>query len=208
MAEVHATAIVHPDSHLADNVVIGPYAIIGPRVTLHDSVTVDSHAVIDGNTAIGEGTHVFPHAVIGMPPQHRRDSSTDSRVQIGKDCIIREHVTIHGGTDRGGGLTTVGDRCFLMVGVHIAHDCEVGDDVTMANNATLGGHVIVGDRAYLGGLAGVHQHVRIGRLAMIPAVSLIKGNVAPFALVLPSTDPLGGVLRGPNLVGLRRNGIA
>ncbi|MCP4328813.1 MAG: acyl-ACP--UDP-N-acetylglucosamine O-acyltransferase [Alphaproteobacteria bacterium] len=208
MAEIHATALVHPNAELADDVVIGAYVTIGPTVRLGRSVVVESHAVIDGDTEIGESTHIFPHAVIGLAPQHRQDSGAHGRVVIGGNCVIREHATIHRGTERGGGLTSVGNNCYLMVGVHVAHDCIVGNDVTMANNATLGGHVTVGDRAYLGGLAGIHQHVRIGRLAMIPAVSLIKGNVAPFALVLPGAEPLGGVLRGPNLVGLRRNGFS
>ena len=208
MPEVHATAVVHPDADIAHDVAIGPYATIGAGVRLGVGVDVGSHVVVDGNCQVGAGTRIHPFVAIGLAPQHRGDDGTAGRVVIGSDCVIREHATIHRGTDEGSGTTQVGDHCYLMVGTHIAHDCIVGNDVTMANNATLGGHVTLGDGVYIGGLSAVHQNLNIGRLTMIGAVIGIRRNVVPFSLIVPNTSYPEGALRGPNIVGLRRSGFS
>jgi UDP-N-acetylglucosamine acyltransferase len=208
MHGIDPTAVVSPSATLADDVTIGAYAVVGSNVTLDPGVIVHHHAVVDGAVTIGAGTEIFPFATVGMRPQHRGDTGAHGRAVIGRNCVIREYATVHVGTDSSGRLTTVGDGCYLMIGAHVAHDCRLGDNVTIANNVALGGHVEVGEGAYLGGLSAIHQHVHIGRFTMIPGGSRIGGNVAPFALVLPSPSPLGGTLRGPNIVGLRRNGFS
>jgi UDP-N-acetylglucosamine acyltransferase len=164
--------------------------------------------VLHGNCEIGAGTRIYPFVTIGLAPQHRGDDGKAGRVVIGGNCVIREHVTIHRGTDGGNGTTRVGADCYLMVGSHIAHDCVVGNHVTMANNATLGGHVTLGDGVYIGGLSAVHQNLNIGRLTMIGGVIGIRRNVVPFSLIVPNNTYPEGALRGPNIVGLRRNGYS
>jgi len=208
MPQVHTTAIVHRDAELAEDVVVGPFAMIGPGVRLASGVDVGAHVILDGDSEIGVGTRIYPFASIGLAPQHRGDAGDSGRVIVGGACVIREHTTIHRGTDRGSGTTRVGDRCYLMVGTHVAHDCNVGNDVTMANNATLGGHVTLADGVYIGGLSAVHQNLNIGRLTMIGAVIGIRRNVVPFSLIVPNTKYPEGALRGPNIVGLRRNGFS
>lgn len=208
MSEIHATAAVHPDAEIADDTVVGPFAVVGQGVKLAAGVNVGAHAVLEGDCTIGAGTRIHPFVAIGMPPQHRGDDGLTGRVAIGADCVIREHVTVHRGTDRGTGTTTVGDRSYLMVGAHVAHDCIVGNDVTMANNATLGGHVVLGDGVYIGGLSAVHQNLNVGRLTMIGGVIGIRKNIVPFSLIVPNSIHPEGALRGPNIVGLRRNGFS
>lgn len=207
MADIHPTAVVDRDAELAGSVSIGPYAVIGSGVQLAEGVSVGAHAVVEGQTRIGEGTQLAPHAVVGLAPQHRRDRGDGGRTVIGARCVLREHVTVHRGTDGGRGVTEIADDCYLMVGVHVAHDCVIGAGVTMANNATLGGHVTVGEGAYLGGLAAIHQNVHVGKFAMVPAFVCLRGHVVPYALVLPNGTWMGGMVRGANLVGLRRRGI-
>jgi len=208
MPEVHATAIVHGDAEIATDVIVGPYATIGPGVRLAGGVEIGSHVVLDGDSEIGIRTRVHSFSTIGLAPQHRGDDGKAGRVVIGSDCVIREHSTIHRGTDGGGGTTRMGDRCYLMVGSHVAHDCIVGNDVTMANNATLGGHVCLGDGVYVGGLSAVHQNLNVGRLSMIGAGIVIRRNVIPFSLIVANHNYPEGALRGPNVVGLRRKGFS
>ena len=208
MPEIHATAIVHGDAEIADDVVVGPYSIIGPRVKLARGVEIAGHVVLAGDCEVGDGTHVHPFVTIGLAPQHRGDEGKAGRVVIGGDCVIREHSTIHRGTDGGNGTTRIGDRSYLMVGSHVAHDCIVGNDVTMANNATLGGHVSLGDGVYVGGLSAVHQNLNVGRLTMIGAGIVIRRNVVPFSLIVANHNYPEGALRGPNIVGLRRKGFS
>src|SRR5690606_36982762 len=140
-------------------------------VELGDRVALVSHVVVAGRTKIGAGTRIYPFASIGHPPQDLKYKGEPSELVIGTNNVIREHVTMNPGTEGGGMITRVGDNCLFMVGVHVAHDCQIGDHVIMANNATLGGHVVVGDYAVLGGLSAVHQFVRIGRHAMIGGMS-------------------------------------
>src|SRR5438067_13494848 len=167
MPQIHPTAMVAPGAQLAEDVVIGPYCVIGEHVELATGVSLKSHVVIDGRTTIGARTRIFPFASIGFETQDLKYKGEPSSLEIGHDNTIREHVTINPGTEGGGMVTRIGNHCLLMVGAHVAHDCQIGDHVIMANNATLAGHVAVEDYALLCGLSPVPQFVRIGRHAMI-----------------------------------------
>lgn len=200
---IHPTAIVEPGATLAPDVSIGAYAVVGAEVVLEAGVQLFSHAVVAGRTHIGPGTRIWPFASVGHQPQDLKYAGEPSRLEIGAECMIREHATLNPGTEGGGMLTSVGDRCLLMMGTHVGHDCRVGSGVIMANNATLAGHVSVGDFAVLGGLSAVHQWVRIGSHAMVGGMTGVERDVIPFGSVLGNRAHLGGL----NAVGLRRRGF-
>ena len=204
MSEIHPTAIIEDGASIGVDVKIGPYCFIGSNVVLADRINLGSHVVISGLTQIGEGTHVFPFASIGHNPQDLKYKGEPSRLEIGCNNVIREHVTMNPGTQGGGLLTKVGDDCLFMVASHIAHDCTVGDNVILVNNATLGGHVKIGDFAIIGGLAAVHQFVRIGRHSMIGGCSGVENDVIPYGSIVGNR----GYLSGLNLVGLKRRGFS
>jgi len=176
-------------ARLADDVEIGPFCTIGANVDLRAGVRLLSHVNLSGVTVIGERTVIYPFASLGTPPQSVKYKGGPTRLLIGPNCEIREHVTMNTGTEEAGGLTEIGARCLFMVGAHVGHDCHVGNDVTFANNATLGGHVIVGDSVFFGGLSAVHQFARIGEGAMIAGVTGVPGETgeAPLALALRAT---------------------
>ncbi len=197
---IHATAIVAPGASIADNVAIGAYCVVGEQVTLSSGVRLESHVVLGGHTSIGANCHIFPFASLGLQPQDLKYDGEPSKLEIGDNNTIREHVTMNPGTAGGGMMTRVGTGCLFMVGVHIAHDCVIGDHVIMANNATLGGHVAVGDYAILGGLSAVHQFVRIGRHAMVGGMSGVEQDVIPFGSVMGDRANLSGL----NIIGLKR----
>ena len=204
MAFIHPSSVVDPQAIVAETAHIGPFCLVGPNVQLGDGVTLHSHVVVEGHTSIGAGTEIYPFASIGHPPQDLKYKGEASRLVIGSNCRIREHVTMNPGTEGGGMLTEVGDNCLFMASSHVAHDCRVGNNVIMANNATLAGHVVVGDFAIIGGLAAVQQFVRIGPHAMIGGMSGIVNDVIPYGLVAGAHAALSGL----NLVGLRRRGFA
>ncbi len=204
MATIHPTAIVEPGAKLAETVKIGPYCVVGPDATLEDEVELVSHVVIAGHTRIGARTRIFPFASLGQPPQDLKYRGEKTSLVIGAQNIIREYATMNPGTAGGGGLTQVGDNGLFMAGVHIAHDCKVGNHVIMANNATLGGHVSVSDYAFLGGLSAVHQFVRIGPHAMIGGMTGVEADVIPYGLVMGDRARLQGL----NIVGLKRRGFS
>jgi UDP-N-acetylglucosamine acyltransferase len=203
MAEIHPTAIVEPGARLADTVSIGPYCVVGGEVQIDDDVRLISHVVVSGRTRIGARTRIFPFASIGHEPQDLKYRGEKSELLIGEDNVIREHVTMNPGTTGGGMVTRVGNRCLFMVGVHVAHDCQVGDHVIMANNATLAGHVRLGDYAFLGGLSAVHQFVRIGQHAMVGGMSGVEHDVIPYGLVMGDRARLSGL----NIRGMQRRGF-
>jgi len=200
MANIHATAVVDPSAKLGTNVEIGPFCVIGPDVELGDDVVVHSHAVITGCTTLGPECKVFPFASIGQAPQDVKFHGEPSTLTIGAKTIIREHATLNPGTEGGHMSTKVGSNCLLMIGAHVAHDCEVGDSVTLVNGATLGGHVTIGDGAIIGGLSAVHQFVRIGAYAFIGGMSGITADVIPFGMAIGNRANLCGL----NIVGLKR----
>ena len=204
MPDIHPTAVVDGGARVGADVTIGPYCIVGGEAELANGVTLMSHVVVNGRTSIGANTKVYPFASIGLAPQDLKYKGEPSRLEIGCNNIIREHVTMHGGTEGGGMVTRVGNNCLFMVACHVAHDCRIGDHVVMVNNATLGGHVMVGDWAILGGLAAVHQYVRIGRHAMVGGLSGVESDVIPYGSVTGNRARLQGL----NIIGLKRRGIS
>lgn len=201
--DIHPTAIVENGAKLSEGVQIGPYSMIGADVELGPRVRVAGQVQITGLTTIGADTKIYPFAVIGMEPQDTTYKGGPATVRIGANCIIREHVTIHRGTERGRMHTEVGDHCFLMVGAHVAHDCVVGSHVTMVNGATIGGFVEIGDYATLGGLAAVQQRLRVGAYAFVGGLTGVTAEIIPFAIAIGQRAELGGL----NIVGLKRRGF-
>ncbi len=204
MSAIDPTARVAEGATIAADAEIGPFCVIGPDVRIASGVRLLSHVNVAGVTEIGARTIVHPFASLGTPPQSVHYKGEPTRLVIGADCRIREHVTANTGTVDGGGVTTIGDDCFLMAGAHVAHDCHVGDHVAMANNSVLGGHVEVGDYVFLGGHCAVHQFCRIGESAMVSGFSAVKEDVIPFGFVVDPMGRLGGI----NVVGMKRRGFA
>jgi len=202
MAAIDPTARIEPGAVIGNNASIGPYCVIGPHVELGDGCKLLAHVHVAGHTAIGPRTVVYPFASLGTPPQSVKYRGGPTRLVIGAECEIREGVTVNTGTEDDRGITEVGDRCCLMVGSHIGHDCKVGNDVIFANNVVLGGHVTIGDFAVFGGQAAVRQFVRIGEGAMVVGLSGVRADVIPFGLV---QGPLADLI-GLNVVGMRRRG--
>ena len=203
-SSIHPTAIIAEGAKLAAGVSVGPYCVIGPDVTLEAGVTLKAHVVIDGVTTVGENTTIYPFASLGSPPQDLKFEGEKSALIIGKNNVIREHVTMNPGTKGGTMKTIIGDNGLFMMATHVAHDCVIGNNVIMANNATLGGHVTVGDFAIIGGLAAVHQFVRIGPHAIIGGMSGVENDVIPFGRVKGERAYLAGL----NLIGLERRGFS
>lgn len=201
---IHPTAVIEDGAKLAAGVTIGPFCSVGSRVSLDKGVVLESHVVITGRTKVGAGTRIFPFASIGHQPQDLKYRGEPSELVIGRDNVIREQVTMNPGTEGGGMVTRVGDKCLFMVGAHVAHDCQVGDNAILANNATLAGHVEVGEFAILGGLSAVHQFARIGRHAMVGGMSGVEGDVIPYGSVMGNRAHLSGL----NVVGLKRRGFS
>jgi len=200
---IHPTAVVSPEARLGAGVKVGPYSIIGPDVIIGDDTQIGAHAVIEGKTKIGRSNKIYHFVSIGTAPQDLKYAGEPTALEIGDSNVIREFVTIHRGTEGGGGVTRVGNRCLLMAYTHVAHDCVVGDEVVMANGATLGGHVVVGDHVVMGGLSAVHQFCRIGAYAFLGGMSGVSKDVPPF---VKFWGPRGRIY-GLNLVGLRRHGF-
>lgn len=203
-AEVHPSAVIEPGAQIGPGCRIGPFCVIGSEVVLGAGVEVKSHVVITGWTEIGDQTTIFPFAVLGEVPQDLKFKGEKTRLVIGARNRIREHVTMNPGTEGGGGVTCIGDDGLFMAGCHVAHDCQIGDRVILVNNVGLAGHCIIEEDVIVGGLCGVHQFVRIGRGAMIGALTMVTADVMPFGLVQGPR----GTLDGLNLVGLKRRGVA
>ena len=200
---IHPSAIIEPGAKIANDVVIGPFSYIGSEVVLHSGVEIKSHVVVTGNTEIGHATVVFPFAVIGEIPQDLKFNGEQTSLKIGKNNQIRENVTINVGTAGGGGVTLVGNNCLFMTGSHVAHDAMIGDNVIIANCGAVAGHCVIEDDVIIGGLSGIHQFVRIGRGAIVGAVTMVTNDVIPFGLVQGPRGALDGI----NLVGLKRKGV-
>ena len=203
--DIHPTAIVHPKAELADDVTIGAYSVIGEHVRIGRGTRLVSHVYVEGWTEIGDRCAVYPYASIGTPPQHLQYKGEPTRVVIGNDNVIREYVTVNRATAFGGGMTTIGHHNFLMAYVHVAHDCQLGSHVIMANAASLAGHIMIGDHAIIGGLVGIHQFVRIGPYAMIGGCSALGRDVPPF---MRAAGGYSAQLFGLNSVGLKRHGFS
>jgi UDP-N-acetylglucosamine acyltransferase len=197
---IHPSAIISARAQIGARCYIGAYSIIGDEVVLDDAVRLESHVVVDGRTRIGEATHIFPFVSIGLAPQDLKYRGEASETRIGRRNRIREFVTIHRGTEGGGGVTEIGDDCLIMAQAHIAHDCRLGNKIIMANAATLAGHVTVADGANIGAYSGVHQFCRVGREAYIGGYSVVVKDALPFALTVGNHAKCYGL----NKVGMKR----
>lgn len=203
-AEIHPSAVVEPGARIAAGAIVGPFSLVGPEVSLASGVHLRSHAVVTGRTDVGEDTVIFAGAVVGEIPQDLKFNGENTRLVVGKRNRIREGATMNTGTEGGGGLTSVGDDCLFMTGSHVGHDVHVGNNVILANQAALAGHCVISDDVIIGGLSGIHQFVRIGRGAIIGAVTMVTNDVMPYGLVQASRGELDGL----NLVGLKRKGVS
>lgn len=201
---IHPSALVDPAARIGPGCEIGPFCVVGPQVRLGTGVVLKSHVVVTGDTDIGDETEIFPFASIGEVPQDLKFRGERTRLEIGARNRIREYVTMNPGTDGGGGVTRIGDDGLFMAGSHVAHDCMIGDRVILVNNVAIAGHCVLEDDVIVGGLSGVHQFVRIGRGAMIGAVTMVTADVIPFGLVQGPRGHLDGL----NLVGLKRRGVS
>ena len=202
-ARIHPSAHIEPGAVIGAGAEVGPFSLIGAEVTLGESVVVKSHAVVTGWTEIGASTVIFPFATVGEIPQDLKFKGERTRLIVGARCRIREGATLNTGTTGGGGVTRVGDDCLLMTGAHVGHDATLGNRVILANQVAIAGHCVIGDDVIIGGLSGIHQFVRIGRGAIIGAVTMVTNDVVPFGLVQGPRGDLDGL----NLVGLKRRGV-
>jgi UDP-N-acetylglucosamine acyltransferase len=201
---IDPSARIEAEAQIGKNVSIGPYCTIGPHVTIGDDCRLIGHVNITGHTSIGPRTVVHPFASLGGAPQSFSYRGGPTKLVIGADCDIREYVTMSTGTENDRGVTTVGDKCFFMVGAHVAHDCEIGNNVVFANNIMLGGHVVVGDNVVFGGGVAVRQFVRIGEGAMIVGLSGARADIIPWGM---AHGPLADLI-GLNVIGMRRAGAS
>ena len=198
---IDATARVDPAARIAEGVSIGPYCIIGPNVAVAENCTLIAHVHVTGHTTIGARTAIYPFTSLGTPPQSVHYHGEPTRLEIGADCDIREGVTMNIGTTARG-VTTIGERCFLMANSHVAHNSRIGAHVILANGALLAGHVEIGDRAFISGNCIIHQFTRVGTLALMQGGAAASQDVPPYCLA----SGLNG-LYGLNAVGLRRAGF-
>ena len=200
---IHPTSIVSKNAEIDKEVSIGPYCVIEGNVKIKKDTELVSHVNISGNTHIGQNNKFFPFSSIGQVPQDKKFKGEDSKLIIGNDNIIREHVTINPGTKDGGMITKIANNCLIMIGSHIAHDCMISSNVVLVNNSTLGGHVKIDENAIIGGNSAVHQFVNIGKYAMIGGMSGVESNIIPYGLYFG----IRSNLRGINLIGLKRKGL-
>ena len=200
---IHRTALIDPTAELGADVSVGPYCVIGPKVTVGERSTIAAHAVLERNTRVGGGVKIGYGTVIGNDPQDLKYRGEETWVEIGSGTIIREYSTINRGSTATG-KTTIGERCFLMTYVHIAHDCAIGNDVIIANGVQMAGHVIVSDRASISGLVPIHQFVRIGTYAFVGGASRVNQDVPPYTKAAGNPVHLYGL----NSVGLQRAGFS
>jgi UDP-N-acetylglucosamine acyltransferase len=201
--KIHPTAIVDPDAQIGGGGEIGPYSLIGAGAKIGNDTIVQSHVVIEGDVTIGEKNFIGHGAIIGTAPQDLGFSAErKTRIEIGNENVIREYCTIHRGSPEGS-VTKIGDNNFLMVGVHVGHNCEIGNNVIIANNCLLGGHVIVDDQAFLGGGSTFHQYMHVGRLVMVQGSSAFGKDLPPFTMAAERNS-----IFGINSIGLKRAGFS
>ena len=202
MTQIHPTAIIDAKAELDATVSVGPYAVIGPHVRIGARTSIGAHCVIDGHTTIGSDNRIFQLASIGAPPQDKKYGGEPTRLEIGNANTIREFVTINTGTAQDVGVTRLGDDNWIMAYVHIAHDCQLGSHLILANAVQLAGHVHLGDWVFLGGLSGVHQFVRVGAHAMTGFQTRLAQDLPPYVTAAGNPAQAQGI----NQEGLRRRG--
>jgi UDP-N-acetylglucosamine acyltransferase len=198
---IHPTALVDSKAELDDGIEIGPYCVIEKGVSISEGSKIGPHVIIREGTEIGKGCQIFQFASIGEAPQFLGYKGEKTSLQIGHHNIIREFATLHRGTVKGGGKTVIGNDNFFMAYSHVAHDCQIGNQVVMANGATLGGHILIEDYAIIGGLAAVHQFCRIGTHAILSGLTGVSQDVPPYMMAAGSRARLYGL----NTVGLKRH---
>ena len=201
---IHKTAIIDKEAKISENVQIGPYCTIGPKVKIGSNSKLHSHVNIVGNTSIGDNNEIFAFSSIGTPPQDLKYKGEENSIIIGNNNKFREYVNINPGTEQGGTITKIGNNNLFMVYCHVAHDCNIKDNVVLANNVQVGGHVLIQNNAIVGGSCAIHQFSRIGQSAMIGGMTGVLSDVIPFGLSLGNRNNLVGL----NLIGLRRAGIS
>jgi len=201
---VHPTALVEPGAELAAGVQVGAYAIVGSQVRVGFRTCVGSHTILEGRTEIGADCRIGSHVIIGAPPQDVKYHGEPTRLVIGDRTLVREFATIHRASTGGSGVTSIGPESFIMAYAHVAHDCQLGEGVIMANQASLAGHVEIGRCAVIGGMSGVHQFVRIGEYAFLGACSAVLQDIPPFVKAQGNRAKPFGL----NVVGLRRHGAS
>lgn len=201
---IHPSAVVETGAVIGKGSRIGPFCHVGKDARIGDNVELVSHVAIIGATTIGDGCRVFPQATLGASPQNLKHKGSRTTLTVGRNTTIREGVTMHVGSDTSRGATVVGENGYFMAYSHVAHDCTVGNNVTLANGATLAGHCDVGDNVVIGGLTAVHQFARIGNNAFLSGCSAVPGDVIPFGLARGNLAKL----RGLNVVGMRRSGMS
>src|SRR4051812_26112825 len=201
---VHPTAVVEDGAVLGAGIAIGPFCHVGPRVVLEDGVRLRSHVSVTGVTRIGARCDLYPGVALGGMGQIRGNDFTEGRLEIGAGCVLREMVSMHVGSRKGGGVTKVGANGYFMANSHVGHDCRVGEGVTFANSVALGGHVEIGDGVIFGGLSAVQQFCRVGKGAMVGGLTGVNRDVIPYAMAFGDHAELAGL----NLIGLKRRGLS
>lgn len=201
---IHPTAIISSKAEIGSDVSVGAYTIIGANVSVGSGSTVGAHVVIEPYVTIGQNCRIFQFAAIGAIPQDLKFGGEVTYVKIGRGSIIREFVTIHRGTNLGGGVTEIGEECLLMNYTHVAHDCKIGRRVVMANNATLAGHITIGDYCTIGGLSAIHQFTKVGEYAFIGGKTGVPKDIPPYVIASGERARLHGL----NHVGLKRHGFS
>ncbi|MEE9435908.1 MAG: acyl-ACP--UDP-N-acetylglucosamine O-acyltransferase [Candidatus Adiutricales bacterium] len=199
--EIHPTAVIHVKAELGEDVKVGPGVVINENVVIGPGTEIMAHVYIDSNTTIGRDCRIFPSASLGTEPQDVTYAGEPTKLVIGDDVIIREFATVNRGTQQGGGVTRVGNGCYVMVYSHVGHDCRIGNNVILVNNVGLAGHVIIEDDVTVSGLVAVVQRIRIGTHAFIGAMSKVVKDVPPYLLGQGVDD---FKLYGPNVIGLKR----
>jgi UDP-N-acetylglucosamine acyltransferase len=202
--KVHPSAVIHPQAQVASSAAIGPHSVIGAGVEIGDDCEIMPHVVIEGPTKIGKRNRIFSYAAVGFACQDLKYKGEATRLEIGDDNIIREFTTLNRGTVQGGGVTRIGSHNFLMAYVHIAHDCQLGNHIIMANGASLAGHVEVADYASIGAFCLIHQNCRVGAYAFLGSASLINKDILPYA---KTSAERSAAVYGANRVGLERRGF-
>ncbi len=203
--DIHPTAVIDKTVELAEGVKVGPYSVIKGHVMIGRGTKIDSHVVIGsehGTVIIGQNNHILPGAMVGGPPQDKKFKGEKTRLEVGDHNIIREFVTINCGTATGGGVTRIGSHNLLMAYVHVAHDCQIGNHIAVANTTNFAGHVTVEDHVHVGGVCAFNQFVTVGKYAFIAGDSAINKDIMPFTIAQGKY----AVARAANTIGLERAG--